>query len=206
LIVAETILSPAAVAWIEPVATPAALVVPAGGTTVAPGAVRTTVAPAIGLSNASRAVTMTVLALEPFEAVRVSGAASSVEWLAERAAGVTVTVSVCVMATPFTVVEMIFAPAPVELKVPVATPDALVGPGCTRVFPDPVALSTTVAPEIKFPRASRAVTVIVDDPLPAVSAAGAATSVERLVEGGPAAMSNNALVSGRREGVPACRR
>src|SRR5206468_3741268 len=55
-----------------------------------------------------------------------------------------------------------------ELSVPVATPSALVGPaGCVSVLPAPVADSTTVAPGIGLPFASRAVTVIVEVPVPA---------------------------------------
>ena len=69
---------------------------------------------------------------------------------------------------PFAVAETVFASATVELKVPVATPEALVGPdGCVRVFPFPVAAKTTVAPLTAFPLASFAVTVIVEEPLPA---------------------------------------
>src|SRR5213594_630387 len=61
------------------------------------------------------------------------------------------------------VAETVFDSATVELRVPVATPLALVVPlGWVSVFPVPVAASTTVAPAIGFPDASRAVTVIVD--------------------------------------------
>ena len=41
--------------------------------------------------------------------------------------------------------------------------------GCVSVFPDPVAASTTVAPLIGFPRASFAVTVIVEELAPVLA-------------------------------------
>ena len=51
------------------------------------------------------------------------------------------------MATLLMVAETTFAPGLVELRVPVATPLALVVPlGCVSVLPVPVAASTTVAP------------------------------------------------------------
>src|SRR2546429_1742971 len=78
------------------------------------------------------------------------------------------------------VVDTVFAAATVELKVPVATPSPSVGPtGCVTVFPVPVAASTTVAPAIGLPSASRAVTVMVELPLPAVIG-DVAVTVERL--------------------------
>ena len=61
------------------------------------------------------------------------------------AAGFTVTVGFVFATTPPTVADTICAPVTVLLKVPVATPLALVWPtGCTSVFPLPVAASTTV--------------------------------------------------------------
>src|SRR5436309_9754624 len=75
----------------------------------------------------------------------------------------TTTVAVCVTATPLSVADTVFDSATVALSVPVATPLAfVVAVGCVRVFPVPVAASTTLAPSIGFPEASRAVTVIVD--------------------------------------------
>jgi hypothetical protein len=97
------------------------------------------------------------------------------------AAAFTVTDAVGVIATELIVADTVFAPAPVELNVPVATPLALVVPtGCVSVFPVPVAASTTVAPLIGLPPASFAVTVIVLalDPVLAVSVVGAATTVD----------------------------
>jgi hypothetical protein len=84
-----------------------------------------------------------------------------------------------VIAVPFAVADTVFVPATVELSVPVATPLAFVGPeGCVKVFPLPVAASTTVAPLIAFPFASFTVTVIVEVPLPTVIDVGAAATVD----------------------------
>src|SRR5213083_1952466 len=85
------------------------------------------------------------------------------------------------------VADTAFDPAAVELKVPVTTPPASVVPtGCVRVFPAVgVAASVTVAPSIGFPFASRAVTVIVEVPLPA-AIGDVAVSVDRLAETVPA--------------------
>src|SRR5438093_753603 len=75
--------------------------------------------------------------------------AATVDGASEAGPGETVTPAVCVIAVPFAVAETVFAPATVELNVPVATPLASVVPlGCVRVFPLPVAASTTVAPLI----------------------------------------------------------
>src|SRR5436189_143811 len=84
------------------------------------------------------------------------------------------------MAVPFAVAETIFDSATVDVSIPVAVPFAPVGPaGGVGVFPVPVAASTPVAPLTGAPFAPFAVTVIVDDPLPAVSELGAAVTVER---------------------------
>src|SRR5690348_3566553 len=83
--------------------------------------------------------------------------------------GLTTTVAVWVTATPLMVADTVFDSATVELNVPVATPLAfVVALGCVSVLPVPDAVTTTVAPCTGFPNASRAVTVIVDVPLPAV--------------------------------------
>src|SRR6266550_3459011 len=81
------------------------------------------------------------------------------------------------MATASMVAETVFDSATVDDSVPVATPLAFVVPiGCVRVFPVVgVAASTTVAPSIGLPFASRAVTVMVDVPLPAAIGDVAAT-------------------------------
>src|SRR5207247_878610 len=81
----------------------------------------------------------------------------------------TTTVAVWVTATPSIVAETVFDSATVEPRVPVARPLAFVGAaGGVSVLPVPVAASTTVAPCTGLPLASRAVTVIVEVPLPAV--------------------------------------
>src|SRR5713226_10113736 len=175
LIVAETVFDSATVELKLPVATPLALVVPTGWVRVfpVPVAASTTVAPAIGLPLASFAVTVTVDA--PLPAV-IGDVAATVDCAAETVPAVTTTVAVWVIATVLIVAETVFDSATVELKLPVATPLALVVPtGCVRVFPVPVATSTTVAPAIGLPLASFAVTVTVDAPLPAVIGDVAAT-------------------------------
>jgi len=179
LIVAETVFGPAAVELKVPVATPVPSVGPLGWVSVLPlpVAVSTTAAPLSRLPLASFAVTVIVAA--PLPAVIDAGAAVTVDCAADTGPGVTVTVAVCVIAVPLAVAEMVLAPAPVELSVPVATPVASVWPlGCVSVLPFPVAASTTVAPLIGVPLASLTVTVIVALPVPAVSEAGAAVSVD----------------------------
>ncbi len=100
----------------------------------------------------------------------IGDVAVTVDWAAETAAGFTRTVAVCVIATELMVADTVFVCALVELRVPVATPLASVVPtGCVNVLPVVgVTPSTTAAPWIGFPLASRAVTVIVEVPLPAV--------------------------------------
>ncbi len=187
LIVADTVFDPAAVELRLPVATPLALVGLAGCVSVLPEPVadRTTVAPLIRLPLASRAVT--VIVDVPLPAVIEVGAAVTVDCEAETAGAVTVTVAVCVTATPLIVAETVLEPATVELRLPVATPLALVAlAGCVSVLPEPVAASTTVAPLTGFPFASRAVTVIVDVPLPAAIEVGDAVTLDCEAETGPA--------------------
>src|ERR671930_49415 len=110
----------------------------------------------------------------PLPAV-IGDVAATSDCVAETAPAVTATVAVCVIATELIVADTVLSPATVELSVPVATPFALVVPlGCVSVFPVPVALSTTVASLIGLSFASRAVTVIVELPLPAAISVGAA--------------------------------
>src|SRR5437016_3457306 len=186
LIEAETVFVPATVELKVPVAPPVASVGPAGCATVfpLPVAASTTVAPLIGLPVASLAVT--VIVDVPLPVAIEGGAAVTVDWAADTGPGVTVTVAVCVTAAPSIVADTVFAPAPVERSVPVATPVASVRPaGCVRVFPVPVAASTTDAPPIGLPLASLAVTVIVDVALPAAIDAGAAVRVDCAADTGP---------------------
>src|SRR2546427_9493793 len=107
------------------------------------------------------------------------GEAATVDCAAETGPAQTVTVAVCVISVALAVAESVFDPVTVELSVPVATPFALVVPlGCVSVLPLPVAASTTVAPLIGAPLASFTVTVTVALPLPAVSDAGVAATVD----------------------------
>src|SRR6266550_1480876 len=112
----------------------------------------------------------------PLPAV-IGDVAATVDWVADTAPTFTTTVTVCVTATELIVAETVLLPAAVEASVPVATPLAFVVPtGCVKVLPAVgVAASETVAPSIGLPFASRAVTVMVDDPLPAVIGDVAAT-------------------------------
>ena len=86
----------------------------------------TTVAPGIGFPNASFAVT--VIVEVPLPAVIDVGAATTFDCAALTAPAVTVTAAVWVIATELIVAETVFAPATVELNVPVAPPLALVDP------------------------------------------------------------------------------
>ena len=90
---------------------------------------------------------MTVIVEVPVPAA-IGDVAVTVDWLADIAAAFTTTVAVCVMATVLIVAEMVFDPAAVELRLPVATPLASVVPtGWVKVFPAVgVAASVTVAP------------------------------------------------------------
>jgi hypothetical protein len=187
LIVADTVLVSGVVELNVPVATPLVLVAPAGCVSVfpVPVAASTTVAPLMRLPLASRAVT--VIVEVPLPATIDVGDAVTLDCDAETDPAVTVTVAVCVIATPLIVADTVFEPATVELSVPVATPLAFVGPaGCVSVFPVPVAASTTVAPLTGFPLASRAVTVIVEVPLPAVIDVGEAVTLDCEAEIDPA--------------------
>src|SRR5256885_2091040 len=141
--VADTVFDSAVVELRVPVATPLAFVVPIGCVSVFPAvgvAASVTVAPWIGLAVASRGVTGIVVVALP--------AALGVDRVAETAPAFTTTVAVWVIATALIVADTVFEPAAVELRVPVATPLALVVPtGCVRVLPAVgVAASTTVAP------------------------------------------------------------
>src|SRR5213083_224881 len=163
--VADTVFDPAAVELKVPVTTPLASVVPSGCVSVFPAvgvATSATVAPSIGFPPASRAVTVMVDWVDPLDA-GIGEVAVTVDWTADTAPAFTTTVAVCVIATALIVAEIVFDSASVDASAPVATPLAFVGAaGCVSVFPDPVAASTTVAPGIGLPFASRAVTVIVE--------------------------------------------
>src|SRR5436190_576955 len=148
LIVAETVLEPAAVDDSVPVATPLASVVPTGWVRVFPPVGVTasvTVAPWIGLPLASFAVTVMVDVPLP---AAMGDVAVTVDKDADTVPAFTTTVAVWVIATELIVAETVFVPAAVALRVPVATPRASVVPaGWVRVFPPVgVAASVTVAP------------------------------------------------------------
>src|SRR6266487_4326997 len=167
LIVADTVFDSAVVELSVPVATPLAFVVALGCVTVFPKpvALRMTVAPATGLPNASRAVT--VIVDVPLPAV-IGDVAATLDCAPETVLAVTTTVAVCVTGTVLMVADTVFDSATIELRVAVATPSAPVGPlGCVRVFPVPVADTTTVVPATGLPNPSLAVTVIVEVPVPA---------------------------------------
>src|ERR1051326_7395568 len=100
---------------------------------------------------------------------------SSVWVIAPRVGFVTVNVAVCWIATPLAVADTVLVSATVELSVPEATPIELVVPlGCVNVLPLPLALSTTVTPLTGLPKASLAVTRIVDVSDPGAMLVGAA--------------------------------
>src|SRR3989442_1242630 len=176
LIVADTVFAWATVELRVPVATPLAVVVALGCVSVlpVPVAASTTVAPAIGLPKASRAVTVIVDWLVPLEAV-MGDVATRLDCPPETALATTWTVAVWVIATALMVAETVLDSATTEVSVPVASPLAFVTlPGWVRVFPVPVAASTTIPPGIGLPNPSLAVTVIVALPVPAEIGAVAA--------------------------------
>src|SRR5439155_11308817 len=100
--------------------------------------------------------------------------------------GVTVTAAVWLISTPLIVADTVLDPATVELRLPAATPlPFVVLAGCVSVLPPPVAVRLTLAPLIRFPLASRAVTVMVDAPLPAAIEVGDAVTVDCDADTGP---------------------
>src|SRR5207249_3402532 len=133
---------------------------------------------------ASRAVT--VIVEVPVPASIVGGAAATVDCAAETAPLVTVTVAVWVTATPLIVAEIDCPPATAERSLPATVPSAQVGAVVrVSVFPVPVVCSWSVAPALRFPFASRAVTVIVEIPVPASIVGGAAATVDCAAETAP---------------------
>jgi len=149
-----------------------------------PVAASTTVAPLIGLPSAS--CTVTVIVELPVPAMNEVGEAATVDNAAEGDPTVTVTLAVCVTSVPSIVADTVFVSGTIELKVPIATPLALVGlAGCVNEFPVPVADSTTVAPLIGLPLASLAVTEIVVLPLGAVMEVGEAATLDCALDTGP---------------------
>src|SRR5229473_4818196 len=148
--------------------------------------------------NASRALTTTAGVIAAPAPV-VLGCPVNASALAAPAT--TVTAAVCVTVTPAIADVTVFVPTTVELTLPVATPFASVATaGCVSVFPVPVAVSTTAAPLIGFPKPSRAVTVSVATLVPeeAVIAVGDAASVDCVADGAPAVTLKPPLVAGVR--------
>ncbi len=146
LIVADTVFDSATVELRVPVATPLEFVVALGCVRVLPVPVaeRITVAPETALPNSSRAVTVMVDVSEP---AVIGEVAATLDCAPDTVLAVTTTVAVCVMPTALMVADTVFDWATRELRVPVATPFALVGPpGWVSVLPLPVAARTTVAP------------------------------------------------------------
>src|SRR5512146_3363150 len=79
--------------------------------------------------------------------------------------------------------EMVFVSATDDVNVLVKTPLPLVVPEAgVSVFPLPEAVTVTLAPLIVAPLPSLAVTVIVEDPDPAVKDVGDAVTVELVAE------------------------
>src|SRR5437660_848912 len=128
LIVAETVLEPAAVDDSVPAAPPLSALVPTGWVRVFPPvgvAASVTVAPWIGLPLASFAVTVMVDVPLP---AAMGDVAVTVDKDADTVPAFTTTVAVWVIATELIVAETVFVPAAVALRVPVATPLASVVP------------------------------------------------------------------------------
>src|SRR5438445_12534856 len=121
----------------------------------------------MGLLNTSSALTVIVAVLHP---AVMGDVAVTVDCAAETVPALTTTVAVCVIATELIVADTVFDPATVDASVPAAIPFASVVPtGWVRVLPVVgVTASVTVAPAIGLPKASLAVTVIVDAAPPAV--------------------------------------
>src|SRR2546422_2394374 len=114
LIVAETVLEPAAVDDRVPVATPLASVVPTGWVRAFPPvgvAASVTVAPGIGFPLASFAVTVMVDVPLP---AAIGDVAVTVDCAPDTVPGVTATVAVWVIATELIVAEKDFEPAAVD--------------------------------------------------------------------------------------------
>src|SRR5574341_1559239 len=129
-------------------------------------------------------------------AVPLAGGTRNTRWWA--AAGVTSTFAGWLIAKPSTVAVTVFVSAMVALSVPVATPFALVVvTGCVKVFPLPVAASTTGLPLMTLPNGSRTVIVSVLAllPLDAVIVVANAVTLVCVALTGPGTV-NAANVSG----------
>src|SRR5205085_5241477 len=126
---------------------------------------------------ASRAVSVIVAVAVP--ASIVGGTALTVGCPAETPLLVTLSGAVWVTASPLIVAQIVFASAAVERSVPVATPLASVGPvGWVSVLPLPVAWRDREGAVNGLPFASRAVSVMVEIPVPASIVGGAGVTVD----------------------------
>ena len=125
---AETVLVSATVELSVPVATPFESVGAVGAVSVfpAPVAESVTVAPGTGLPCASRALTVIVDVSVP--AVIGEVLAITLDSVSETPLWFTVTAAVWSIVTPLIVAPTVFDSATVELRFPVATPLAFVGP------------------------------------------------------------------------------
>src|SRR5258708_5786710 len=95
---------------------------------------------------------VTVVLAMPFAVMPELGEPEIVEFVVEGAPATKVTVEVTVVRPAGAVMARVFAPAAVDLIVPVATPEAFVTEaGCTSAFPVPVAEKVTVCPAIGLP-------------------------------------------------------
>ena len=216
-IVAETTRLPGVVALSRPVVDPLLRVRVAGWVSVfpVPLADRVTARPEIGLSNASRAVTVMVLRLDPPDAVMVAGAALT--WLFPAVTGPGVPVAVNTTGLPLTssperVASRVLAPTffPSVHPPTIATPSLPVTGLAPSSDPSPpVTLNVTGMPPRRLPSSSRtttagrvatAVATAAACSLPAVASidAGAPTSSDTLpvTEAKPSAAKMSLRVPG----------
>jgi hypothetical protein len=99
---------------------------------------------------------------------------------------VTLTDACWLIAVPSIVAEIVFPSATLEVNELVNTPLPFVVPEAgVSVLPLPDDVRVTLAPAIVALLASRAVTVIVEDPVPAVNDVGDAVTVEFVAETPP---------------------
>lgn len=171
-----------------PVATPDALVVEAGWTsvTLVPVAANVVEVPLTGFPLASFRVIVTVEVATPSAATKL-GEAAIVEVATFGAPATKVTVVVTPVRPAGAETLRVFISATVDFMDPVVTPDALVvEAGWVSVFPVPVEVNVTLDPLIALPFTSLSVIVTTDVAVPsAVTLPGEAAIVEVLALTGP---------------------
>ena len=200
-IVADTTWSPGAVALRVPVVVPSLFVGCAGWVSAFPSPVaeRVTVAPGTGLSNASRAVTVIVLRLDPLDAVIAGGAALTSLFPASTAPGVAVAPKVTglpLTSSPESVAATVLAPAfwPRVHPPTVATPSAPVtGVAPVSCPPPPVTLNVTGMPASGLPFASRTSTAGGTATAVATGADCASSAAASIAAGAPTPTATAAL-------------